>query len=206
MNLCLGTLTLAAGLTTSAPVPATAGHPHKHVEIHKLRTGDRAYLGVHLTPLSDPLRAYFEAPEGQGVLISAVEKDSPAERAGLKAGDVIIGLDGKTIESARGLIKAMMKVEKGRSVQVELIRDRSRQTITAQPERRKHRFMGHHPNVDVDFEMPEGWEKKIEKSLKRLDLSELEEKLEKLQERLQPPEFLERLERIEKRLDALETN
>ena len=56
-------------------------------------TSPRGRLGVQLNELSPQLAEYFGAPEG-GALVAGVTKDSPAEKAGIKAGDVITSING----------------------------------------------------------------------------------------------------------------
>src|SRR5512138_1342402 len=53
-----------------------------------------SFIGVTLMDLTSQLGDYFGIKGGNGVLINEVEKDSPAEKAGLRAGDVIVGIDG----------------------------------------------------------------------------------------------------------------
>ncbi|MFH2035327.1 MAG: PDZ domain-containing protein, partial [Candidatus Zixiibacteriota bacterium] len=57
----------------------------------------RPFLGVSLQSLNEQLGEYFGVKDGEGVLITEVVKDSPAEKIGLKAGDVIIDVDGTKI-------------------------------------------------------------------------------------------------------------
>ncbi|MBL7074869.1 PDZ domain-containing protein [candidate division KSB1 bacterium] len=64
---------------------------------------ERAWLGVRLQDLTDQLGKYFGVKDGKGALISEVLEDSPAEEAGLKAGDVVIQWDDEKIEDAQGL-------------------------------------------------------------------------------------------------------
>jgi serine protease Do len=88
----------------------------------------RPRLGVSILPLTDELREHFGVEKGRGVLVSAVVKDSPAERAGLKAGDVIVAVGGSPVDDAGDIGRAL---KKGESVEVEVIRDRGRATFTA---------------------------------------------------------------------------
>ena len=53
--------------------------------------------------MSGQLGSYFGAPEGEGVLVREVVSGSPAEKGGLKAGDVIIKVDGKRVRSTSEL-------------------------------------------------------------------------------------------------------
>jgi len=64
-------------------------------------------LGIDAEDLSGQLGSYFGAPDGQGVLVREVMPGLPAEKAGLKAGDVIVRLDGKRIKDASELRAAL---------------------------------------------------------------------------------------------------
>jgi S1-C subfamily serine protease len=64
---------------------------------------NRARLGVTVDTLTDQLAAYFGAADG-GALVTSVRKDSPAERAGLKAGDVITSINGEPTRDAAALV------------------------------------------------------------------------------------------------------
>jgi serine protease Do len=61
--------------------------------------------------------------------VSKVEPGSPAEKAGIKAGDVIVGFDGTKIERLRDLTRAVADVDPGKSAKVELWRDGKTQTV-----------------------------------------------------------------------------
>lgn len=56
-------------------------------------------LGISAEDLSGQLGTYFGAPAGQGILVREVRSGTPAEKAGLKAGDVIVSLDGKPVQT-----------------------------------------------------------------------------------------------------------
>ena len=60
-------------------------------------------LGIDGEDLSGQLGTFFGAPEGEGILVRAVGNDTPAEKAGLKAGDVITSLNGERIRSVGDL-------------------------------------------------------------------------------------------------------
>jgi hypothetical protein len=83
----------------------------------------RSYLGVRLQPMTEELRAYFKAPRGRGLLVSRVEEDTPAAKAGLRAGDVIIEVDGKGVADRGDISAALADHEPGDTVTVKVIRD-----------------------------------------------------------------------------------
>jgi hypothetical protein len=91
----------------------------------------RGYLGVGLTELTPELRTHFGAPEEAGVMVSSVEAESPAEKAGLKVGDIISEVDGKPVRSSWELSAKVRGYEEGQQAPLEVWRDRKVQTITA---------------------------------------------------------------------------
>ena len=91
----------------------------------------RVRLGVMLLPMSDQLRDYFGVEAGKGALVSSVSKNSAAERAGIRAGDVILSIDGQQVAGAGDVSRVLGDVTDSKTVQVEIVRDRSRQTLSA---------------------------------------------------------------------------
>jgi len=69
-----------------------------------------------------------------GVKIDEVSPDSPAERAGIKAGDIVVEYDGERIRSARQFTRLVQETPEGRAVPVALMRDGKRQMVTAAPQ------------------------------------------------------------------------
>ncbi len=72
-------------------------------------------------------------------MIGTVEPDSPAERAGLRPGDIIVALDGVTIAGADDLVRALTGDKIGRSVDFAVLRGTERLTIAAVPQERRRR-------------------------------------------------------------------
>ncbi|MCI0409237.1 MAG: PDZ domain-containing protein, partial [Acidobacteria bacterium] len=89
----------------------------------------RTYLGVRVQGMTEELRAYFKAPRGRGVLVSRVDEDTPAGKAGLRAGDVIIAVDGKGIANRGDIGAALADKEPGDTVAVKIVRDGSEKTL-----------------------------------------------------------------------------
>ena len=108
-----------------------------------LRTAQGAFsfypgrrIGINTTPLTKQLAEYFGIPGGQGLLVTSVSENSPASRAGLKAGDVITEVDGEKVESSGDLSRAISRKNDG-SVNLKIIRDRNSMNVTVTPEKRE---------------------------------------------------------------------
>lgn len=69
-----------------------------------------------------------------GVRIDDVDRDSPAEKAGLRAGDVVVDFDGERVRSARQFTRLVQETPDGRSVKIGIMRDGQKQTVEATPE------------------------------------------------------------------------
>ena len=92
-------------------------------------TSARGRLGVQLAPLSPQLSEYFGARDG-GVLVSTVTKDSAADKAGLKAGDVITSINGQSVRAYGDLIDQLRDVDSG-DVTIGIVRDKKPSTLKA---------------------------------------------------------------------------
>ncbi|MBI4400078.1 MAG: DegQ family serine endoprotease [Nitrospirae bacterium] len=89
----------------------------------------RGWLGVSIQELSPELASQFGVPEPKGVLVSDVLDGSPAKRAGLERGDVIVEYDGKPIENPTQLRNAVAQTAVGRKASVKYIRDKQIRTL-----------------------------------------------------------------------------
>jgi hypothetical protein len=87
------------------------------------------FLGVRVTGISEDLGEYFGVDCCEGVLVIEVVNDSPAERAGLKEGDVILKVDSREIKGPDGLVEYVKKFEPGEKVEVTYKRKRRTRTV-----------------------------------------------------------------------------
>ena len=106
-----------------------------------------------------------------GVRIEAVDADGPAQRAGLRAGDVVTEFDGERVRSARQFSRLVQEAAPGRHVSVAVQRDGQRQTLEVTPEDRVATWA---PNIDAD-EIRRDVERSLEglRDLRRQDMSAL---------------------------------
>ena len=106
---------------------------HADTHTYMFRGTGRGRLGVRVEALSGDLGTYFEAPEGKGVLITEVIDDSPAEKAGLRAGDVITDVGGHRISDYDDLVDALRDRDEG-NVSITVMRKGARRTVQAELE------------------------------------------------------------------------
>jgi membrane-associated protease RseP (regulator of RpoE activity) len=109
----------------------TEGGPDVFRFDSELLGGKRPHLGVRLTDLSDELREHFGAPKDSGLLVASVEENSPADKANVRVGDIIVSVDGKDVLSVGDLRSALREKKDGDSVRIEVLRGRARQTLVA---------------------------------------------------------------------------
>lgn len=82
--------------------------------------GKGGYLGVQVRNLTDQLKEYFEVKNG--VLIDEVMKDSPAEKSGLKAGDIIVSINDRKIEDYQDLVRTINYYNPEEEVSISYVR------------------------------------------------------------------------------------
>jgi hypothetical protein len=186
---------------------------------------ERGYLGVQLIELTPDLRAYFGAAPDAGVLISSVEPDSPAAVAGLAAGDVVISADGVPVESSFGLAREIGRRSEGEEIELDLLRDHSRQRVVAVVAERERPqldvgFMFRScdeddedcaaaplsADGDLDFVRPDPVVRELTLSPDRFSeaIHELEARMESPEWRAKVSTFQDRIGQLEKRIQELE--
>jgi membrane-associated protease RseP (regulator of RpoE activity) len=124
--------------------------PHK--SLHVLM-GSGTQLGVHVGSMTGELREFFGAPRDRGVLVSQVEKDSAAAKAGVQVGDVIVSVDDAGIDEPWDVLSALADKAKGDSVEVLVVRNRQQVKLTAavDPRGRAARGLAFGLGDDDDF-------------------------------------------------------
>lgn len=86
--------------------------------------------GMDLMELNKQLGAYFEVPDGKGILVKEVEKESNAEKAGIKAGDVITKIGTEEVGDIGDLHDALEDVDEGEKVSVDIVRKGKKSTVS----------------------------------------------------------------------------
>jgi len=90
------------------------------------------YLGVQVQDVTRTLQRARNLPTEEGALVSRVENDSPADRNGIRRGDVIVEVDRQKIENSADLIRVVRGLEAGSKIRVTLWRSGSLRTVTAE--------------------------------------------------------------------------
>lgn len=104
------------------------------VALHRFRfaptfVGERARLGVRLQSLTPQLAEYFGLGERSGVLVASVRDGSPADSAGLRAGDVLLSVAGEDVSDARDAARAVR--DAGGEVEIRVLRRGEERSLTA---------------------------------------------------------------------------
>jgi serine protease Do len=102
----------------------------------------RPRLGIRFLEIEGQLADYFGLSADEGVLVSSVGEDTPAAEAGIRAGDVVLEVDGKAIRDAEDLMKAVGAAEADRPLTVQLLRDEKPldvEVVLPEPEKPKIR-------------------------------------------------------------------
>ena len=94
-------------------------------------TVQRGYLGVQIQSVSEEIADSLGLDKARGALVTQVIENSPAEKAGIEAGDVILSFDGKDIPRMRELPKIVALTETNKEVEVVVWRNEEKKTISA---------------------------------------------------------------------------
>jgi membrane-associated protease RseP (regulator of RpoE activity) len=139
----------------------------------------RGRIGVNVQPMTPALRKFFEVPADRGVLVSEVQPDRPADRAGVQVGDVVVSAGGDTIREPYDLVKSVARAQAEEKLVLEVFRDGEKQKLEVAPE-----------GDPVRWADPEQWRQWLDRNLHeggeqlRERLRELEDRLEKLERQL----------------------
>jgi C-terminal processing protease CtpA/Prc len=116
-----------------------------HDMVFRMMGGPRR-LGIEYMEIGEQLAGYFKLGGKAGVLVSSVDADGPASKAGMKAGDIVLKLDSEKIDDGEDLRKAVSEAEGGQEITVSVQRDGrplDLKVTLAKPEMRmKHRSAG----------------------------------------------------------------
>lgn len=159
----------------SLDLPDLSDWPSRLMRAMPFWWGKGGYLGVQVENLNDQLKEYFEVP--YGVLIKRIFQDSPAEKAGLKAGDVILEIEKRKIEDFDDLMRTINYYNPGDTIALKYSRKGKENTVSViLDKKRTKKFdfrMIPHGEKFFPFELPE-----IPDFRKRQELRQKEKEIE----------------------------
>jgi membrane-associated protease RseP (regulator of RpoE activity) len=129
-------LALALGTSIAAAKPPVQKAPPPQTQAQSksfsfsFGTG-KGRLGTSVVTMTEELRQHFGAPADSGLLVSKVEADTPAAKAGVKVGDVITRVDGEPVTDSSDVANALSDKKKGDAVTVVVIRNKRTLTLSA---------------------------------------------------------------------------
>jgi len=115
---------------------------------------ERSYLGVGIQPVNQSLAEQFHMKRPDGVLVTEVRPDSPAAKAGMHSGDVILKFAGKAVSKTWRLQGLVEEVKPGTRESVEILRDGKPMTLTVTLEKQPARY-GMAENQESELESGE---------------------------------------------------
>jgi S1-C subfamily serine protease len=127
----INTAIVAAGQGIGFAIPVNMA---KRVVEQLVKKGSvtRAWLGVAIQPVTEDIASSFGLKKAKGALVSDVMAGSPAEKAGLRQGDILVTFDGKEIKDSRQLQLVVADTPIGKPVVAEIFRDGKMQKVTLQ--------------------------------------------------------------------------
>ncbi|MEN8181093.1 MAG: PDZ domain-containing protein [Myxococcota bacterium] len=172
----LARLALALVVCIAVVAPSAAEPSAKPPGLHDLLFG-RGRIGIRVQPLTPELREHFGVPADRGVLVSQVETGRPAEKGGLRVGDVIVAMDGEAVSAPGQLAGRIRRLPDGAEIKLTVVRKGEEIALELQPDAPK-------PLLDDEAEeWAERFGRHLEEGGRHLErrLRELEGRLEDLQ-------------------------
>jgi len=99
-------------------------------ELRETGTIERGLIGVQIQPVTKDIATSLELERPQGAIVARVEENSPAAKAGVKTGDVVLSVDGKPVKDARELSRTIAFMRPGTTVALQVWRDGAKQDLS----------------------------------------------------------------------------
>jgi len=131
-------LSSGIALAQQSPTPPPEPEPLDESQDVLMWDGNGGFLGVYAEDISKANMARYNLNQVRGVGVTRVVKDSPAEKARLRQGDVILRIDGETVTSVRKLNRVVSEIAPDQTVRVAISRAGSEQELAATMGRRNN--------------------------------------------------------------------
>jgi S1-C subfamily serine protease len=157
-------------------------------------------IGVSLQSLSGKLGEYFGVPDGEGALITDVMEGTPAEKSGLKVGDVIVQVDKDAVETPSDVSTIIGDKAKGDKVDLTIVRNKAKQTVTLEVDEIDGFGAVHTPEMLMEYfnKGNQGGRTPMQWFQYDSNNDENQQKMEQLQKKLE--EMQRKLEQLESRM------
>ncbi len=120
----------------------------------------RPWLGIRMAEINEDLAQYFSVEKNAGVLILSVEERSPAEKADLKAGDVILELASRKVRDLEDVYNILSDYNRGDEVEIKIKRRGDTRTVKVELDRPPHSY-----HFDFDERDPRAWKEELRDEL-----------------------------------------
>ncbi len=147
-------LEYALALQPTPPAPPAAAEKLARVQVF----GGGSYLGIGITEVSAERAKALKLAEEGGVEITRVEEESPAAKAGLKKGDVVLEYSGQRVQGTEQFVRLVRETPGGRQAKLVVLREGATQTITATVAARKA----------ATFRWEGEWQKNLDQQMEKL--------------------------------------
>ena len=121
-------------------------------ELIQYRKVVRPWVGIGLQNLTEDLVKSFNLPEKEGALISQVYEKSPAEKADLRVGDVVVEIDGTKIQNSQDVVREVLKKRVGQQVQFVVMREGKRINLSVTTDQMPEEMAGEKSGGSPDKE------------------------------------------------------
>lgn len=109
------------------------------------------WLGISVQNIDQKLSEYFELKDRRGALLAKILPGGPAEKAGLKEGDIVVGFDGEVITDVKELVKTVTRTQVGKKAKIDIIRDKRPMSLMVEVAQRPSTI------EDMSVEAKESW-------------------------------------------------
>jgi predicted metalloprotease with PDZ domain len=121
----------ASGAALAKERTKTSTKEKTNAEAPGTETGNgQGYIGVYMQDLTSQVKKGLDLKVEKGVLVSGVEDDSPADKAGIEDGDVITRFNGKTVASADELRDAVRAITPGKEAKIDIVHEGNSKSLT----------------------------------------------------------------------------
>jgi serine protease Do len=141
---------------------------------------DSRVLGLELMNLNEQLGEYFGTPNNEGVLVQEVEKESAGDKAGFKAGDIIVRAGKRTVDDIEDIKRELRKHEEGDKVEFEVLRKGTHKSLSVELDENEgsdfnYFYHGPKPHIRMFRSNP------LDDTESQFELNDLQPQLDKIQ-------------------------